>query len=169
MNFQSIIKFIPSLSYSIVFLALFFWQFIYTYDFIIKYFIDAKILILHGYLLVYLFGIQVIAVSLINLLHKYLIHKKSFVVVTTTTLLIFYIFSFADFYHIMNYFIKYPLPYNSIMGIVFFILLALGYNIYSLVLLLFKESMPISHILVFLILGVGYSIGFIHYYCKSIF
>jgi len=164
MIFQSIIKFIPSLLYSIVFLGLFYWQFLYVYDFIIHNFTQSKLFVLFGYLFIYIFWVPIVAISIVNLLHKYLIKAKSFVIITVITLLFFYILSFDDFYHIIDYFIKFPLSSTAIMGMIFFITLSLGYSLYSLGILYFRDSMPISHILIFLFLGLFYSIGFIHNY-----
>ncbi len=161
-----IIKFIPSLLYSIVFLGLFYWQFIWIYSFIIDYFIQYKLIVLYGYIFIYLFGIQIVTITIVNLLNNYLIKKVSFVAITVTTILIFYILSFHDFYHVIEYFIKYPLPYNSIMGMIFFIILSLGYSIYSIIILFFKKNIPLTHILIFSTLGLLYSGGFIYYYLK---
>ena len=169
MVFQSIIKFIPALLYSIVFLGLFYWQFLSVYDFIIHNFTQSKLFVLFGYLFIYIFWVPIVAISTVNLLQKYLIKAKSFVIITVITLLIFYILSFGDFYHIIDYFIKYPLPQTTIMGMIFFITLSLGYTLYSLGILYFIDSMPISHVLIFLSLGVIYSVGFIHYYCMPLF
>jgi len=169
MIFQSIIKLIPSLLYSIVFLALFYWQFLFIYDFIIHNFTESRLFVLFGYLFIYIFLIPIIAISIINLLNIYFIKMRSFVIITITTILFFYILSFDDFYHIINYFIKFPLSSIAIMGMIFFIMLSLGYGLYSIGILFFKKEMPISHILIFLFLGVFYSIGFIHYYCMPLF
>ena len=164
MIFQSIIKFIPALLYSIVFLWLFYWQFIYVYDFIINYFTTEKLSILYAYLFIYLFGIPIIAMTFINFLHKYLVKSKPFVITIATTLLIFYGLSFAEFYHVIEYFIHYPLTFNAIMGMIFLIILSLGYTLYSMSILFFKESMPLSHIAVFLLLSIVYGVLFIEQY-----
>jgi len=169
MIFQSIIKFIPSLLYSIVFLALFYWQFIFIDSFIINRFTESKLITQHGYLFIYIFLIPIIAISIINLLKKYIIKDKSFAIITIVTLLIFYILAFDKFYYTIEYFIKLPLPSTTITGMIFFMILSLGYTLYSLGILYYKDSMPISHILIFLFLGVFYSVGFIHYYCMALF
>jgi hypothetical protein len=168
MIFQFTIKFIPSLLYSIAFLGVFYWQFIETYSLIINYFTQYRLFVLYGYIFIYLFGVQIVAVSIINLLNNYLIKKASFVVITVMTMLIFYMLSFHDFYRVIDYFIKYPLPYNSIVGIIFFIMLSLGYSLYSIGVLFFKKNIPSLHIFIFFILGCLYSLGFIHFYCKPI-
>jgi len=169
MIFQSIIKFIPALLYSIVFLGLFFWQFISVYGFIIDHYKESKLFILYGYLFVYLFGVSIVAVTLINLIHRYLIKSIAFVTISIITLLIFYGLSFSDSYHIIDYFISYPLPSDSIMGMIFFIVLSVIYSLYSIGILFFKESIPLSHIVIFLGVGTAYSVGFIHYYCMPLF
>ena len=169
MIFQSIIKLIPSLLYSIAFLALFYWQFIFVYNFIIHNFTESKLFVLFGYLFVYIFLIPIIAISIINLLNIYFIKMRSFVIISVVTLLVFYILSFDDFYHIINYFIKFPLSSIAIMGMIFFITLSLGYALYSIGILFFRDNIPVSHVLIFLFLGVFYSVGFIHYYCMPLF
>ena len=169
MMFKSIIKFIPALLYSIVFLSIFYWQFLSVYDFIIHNFTESKLFVLFGYLFIYVFWVPIMAISIINLLQKYIIKAKSFVNITVITLIIFYTLSFNNFYHIIDYFIKFPLSPTAIIGMVFFMILSLGYGLYSLGILYFKDSMPISHILTFLFLGVFYSVGFIHYYCMPLF
>ena len=169
MTFQSIIKFIPSLLYSIVFLGLFYWQFISVYGSIIEHYKESKLFVLYGYLFIYLFGVPIITVSLINILHKYLIKNLAFVSITITTIFIFYGLSFGQFYHAIDYFIDYPLPFNSILGMIFFIIVSVVYNIFSIVILFFKKTIPLSHIVIFLGIGTAYSVGFIHYYCIPLF
>ncbi len=164
MIFQILSKFIPSLLYSIIFLGFFYWQFIYIYSLIIKHFSTYRLFILYGYMFIYLFGVQIVTVSLINLIDRYLIKKASFTIISISTMIIFYILSFHNFYHVIDYFIKYPLSYSAIIGIVFFILLSFGYSIYSIVLAILKKTIPLWHISVFLILAVIYSIGFIYFY-----
>jgi hypothetical protein len=169
MIFQSITKFIPALLYSIVFLGLFYWQFISVYGFIIDHYKESKLFVLYGYLFVYLFEVSIIAVTIINLIHKYLIKSISFIAISIMTLLIFYGLSFGEYYHIIDYFISYPLSPNSIMGMIFFIVLSVIYALYSIGILFFKESIPLSHIVIFLGVGTAYSVGFIHYYCMPLF
>jgi hypothetical protein len=169
MAFQSIIKFIPSLLYSIVFLGLFYWQFISVYSSIIEHYKESKLFILYGYLFIYLFGVPIVTVSLINILHKYLIQNIAFVVVTIVTILAFYVLSFSQFYHTIDYFINYPLPSNSILGMVFFIILSLIYSVSSIVILFFRKTMPLFYIVIFLGIGTVYSVGFIHRYCMPLF
>ena len=169
MAFQSIIRFIPSLLYSIVFLGLFYWQFISVYGSIIEHYRESKLFILYGYLFVYLFGVPLVTVSLINILHKYLIKNIAFVVVSIATILIFYGLSFGQFYHIIDYFIDYSLPYDSILGMIFFIILSIIYGVFSIAILFFKKTIPLFYIVIFLGIGTVYSISFIHYYCMPLF
>ena len=164
MIFQILSNFIPSLLYSIIFLGFFYWQFIYIYSLIIEQFSTYRLFVLYGYIFIYLFGVQIVTVSLINLIDRYLIRRASFIIISISTIIIFYILSFHNFYHVIEYFVKYPLSYSAIIGIIFFILLSFGYSIYGIVMALFKKSMPLLHILFFLIVGVVYSIGFIYFY-----
>ncbi len=164
MIFQILSNFILSLLYSIIFLGFFYWQFIYIYSLIIEQFSTYRLFVLYGYIFIYLFGVQIVTVSLINLIDRYLIRRASFIIISISTIIIFYILSFHNFYHVIEYFVKYPLSYSAIIGIIFFILLSFGYSIYGIVMALFKKSMPLLHILFFLIAGVVYSIGFIYFY-----
>lgn len=159
MVIRSITKLIPALIYSIVILYLFYWQFNYLYAFIIQYFNEAKLITLYAYLFVYLFGVNIVTTTIINLLH-YLIRTNAFVFITMATLLIFYGLSFQEFYHIIEYFIAYPLSFYEILGVIFFILLTFGYNLYSIAILFFKTRMPFLHILIFLMIAVGYALYF---------
>jgi len=169
MALKSIIKFIPSLLYSIVFLGLFYWQFITVYGSIIEHYKESKLFILYGYLFIYLFGVPIVTVSIINILHNYLIKNIAFVAVTVVTILVFYGLSFGQFYHAIDYFVSYPIPSNSILGMIFFIILSIVYSIYSISILFFKKNMPLSHIVIFLGIGTTYSVGFIHLYCMKLF
>ncbi len=167
MIFQLLSKFIPSLLYSIIFLGIFYWQFIYVYSLIIEHFSIYRLFILYSYIFIYLFGVQIVMVSFINLVNIYFIKRASFIVVSISTIIIFYILSFHNFYHVIDYFIKYPLSYSGIMGIIFFILLSFGYSIYSIVMAFLKKNIPLWHISIFLIFGVLYSSGFIYFYSIS--
>ena len=168
MAFQSIIRFIPSLLYSIVFLGLFYWQFISVYGSIIEHYRESKLFILYGYLFIYLFGVPIVTVSLINVLHKYLIKNIAFVIVSIVTILIFYGLSFGQFYHIIDFFINYPLSHDSILGMIFFIILSIIYSIFSIAILFFRKTIPLFYIVIFLGIGTAYSVGFIHYYCMPL-
>ncbi len=165
--FQSRIKFIPSLLYSIIILALFYWQFNVQYSTIIANFTEEKLSILYAYLFIYLFGILIFTITMVNLLH-YLAKDKAFVIITLLTLIIFYALSFGEFYHIIKYFINYPFDSNTIMGMIFFMLLSLGYALYSMSILYFKDRMPFSHILIFSLLSGGYVLYFINQYTPSL-
>jgi hypothetical protein len=167
MIFKSITKFTPSLLYSVLVLALFYWQFNTSYHSIIMHFTEAKLSTLYGYLFLYLFGVLMVTTTLTNLLHYFLLRERAFVAITLTTLLLFYGFSFKEFYHIIEYFINYPLSNNEIIGMVFFMILVLGEALYSIILLLFRDRMPLSHLIIFFILGGGYILYFINYIIKS--
>ena len=162
MIFKLLSKIIPSLLYSIIFLGIFYWQFIYIYSLIIEKFSTDRLFILYEYIFIYLFGVLILTVSIINLIDIYIIKRATFTIISISTIIIFYILSFHNFYHIIEFFIKYPLSYSAIMGIIFFILLSFGYGIYSVFIALFKKSIPLWHISIFLILGLLYSIGFIY-------
>ncbi len=166
--FQSLIKVIPSLLYSILLLALFYWQFNTQFTSIINAFSQEKLSLLYAYLFLYLFGLFLLVITVVNLIH-YLIHEKAFVVITLCTLTIFYLFSLTDFAYVMEYFIHYPLDSYTIMGMIFFMVLIFAYALYSMVILYFKDTMPLSHIITFVLLALGYMLYFIQNYGKPLF
>ncbi len=168
MIFKNLIKFIPALIYSVVILGIFYWQFNTLYSVIIESFKEEKLSILYTYLFIYLFGVYMLTIGVINLLNNILLKNRYFVQITSLTLLIFYGFSFQEFYHIIQYFIDYPLSQNSIMGIFFFIILSFGYSIYTIIMLFFKEHVPLTHTLIFLLLGVAYALYFINNYGRPL-
>ncbi|MCK5854564.1 MAG: hypothetical protein KAG56_05035 [Sulfurovaceae bacterium] len=168
MIFKKIVKFIPALIYSLVVLGIFYWQFNSVYSSIIENFKDEKLSTLHTYLFLYLFSIYILTITLINLVDYFILKNRLFVQITSFTLLLFYGFSFQEFYHLIEYFIDYPLSQNNIMGILFFVLLSFGYSLYSIIALFFKEHIPLSHTLVFLLLGMSYALYFMHHYGKPL-
>ena len=157
---QSIIKTIPSMLYSIVLLALFYWQFNDQYALLINRFSDAKLSVLYGYLFIYLFGTFMLMTTLVNLIHA-MIHQKAFVIITLLTLVIFYALSLENFAHIIQYFIHYPFDTYTIMGMIFFMLLSFVYALYSMGILYFKTAIPWSHLLIFVVLGLLFVLYFI--------
>lgn len=169
MIFKKIVKFIPALIYSVLVLGLFYWQLNSLYPYIIEHFKEERLLTLYSYLFVYLFGIYILTTASINLLNNIILHNRLFVQISSFTLLIFYAFSFQKFYHIIKYFIEYPLSQNTIIGSMFFIFLSFGYSLYSIIILLLKAYMPLSHILLFLLTGVIYALYFIHTYATPLY
>ena len=168
MIFKKIIKFIPALIYSVVILGIFYWQFNTLYSVIIESFKEEKLSTLYTYLFLYLFGVYMLTVGIINLLDHLILKNRRFVQITSLTLLIFYGFSFQEFYHIIEYFIDYPLSQNTIMGIFSFMILSFGYSLYSIIMLFFKEHIPLTHTLIFLLLGVGYALYFMHHHGRPL-
>ena len=168
MVFKKIIKFIPALIYTVLILGIFYWQFNTLYSVIIESFKEEKLSTLYTYLFLYIFGVYMLTTGIINLLDTLILKNRYFVQITSLTLMIFYGFSFQEFYHIIEYFIDYPLSQNAIMGIFFFVILSFGYSLYTLVMLFFKEHIPLTHSLIFLLLGVGYALYFMHNYGKPL-
>ena len=159
MIIRSLTRSIPALIMSTLVLALFYWQFNYIYEEIINYFREERLSLMFAYLFIYLFGIHIATMTLTNLLH-YIIKHPAFVFIVGVTLLIFYGFSFKEFYHIIEYFIQYPLPYRDIIGIIFFMILTFGYTLYSIAILFFKRAAPILHVAIFSFVGIGYALYF---------
>ena len=164
MIFKKIVKFIPSLIYTVLMLGIFYWQFNTVFSTIIESLKEERLLTLYSYLFIYLFGVYIFTIGVINLLHHSILHNQLFVQITSLILLLFYGFSFQEFYHIIEYFIEYPLSSNSIIGVFFFIFLSFGYSLYSIIILIFKEHMPLSHTLIFLLLALLYALYFINSY-----
>ena len=168
MILKKIVKFIPALIYSVLILGVFYWQFNTLYSVIIESFKEEKLSTLYTYLFLYIFGIYMLTIGVIHLLDYLILKNRYFVQITSLTLLFFYGFSFQEFYHIIEYFIDYPLSQNTIIGIFCFIILNFGYGLYTIIMLFFKKHIPWNHTLIFLLLGIGYSLYFMHNYGKPI-
>ena len=96
------------------------------------------------------------------------IKSKVFPIVSIVILLIFYALSYDILKDIINYFLTLPLSENATMGFILFIVGTFSYSLYSLFILFFKEAVPITHTLIFTLLGLGYSAYFIDFYCYPI-
>ena len=168
MVFKKIVKFIPALIYSVLILGVFYWQFNTLYSTIIESFKEEKLSTLYTYLFLYLFGVYMAMMGLIQLLDYFILKNRYVIQITSLILLLFYGFSFHQYYHIIEYFINYPLSQNSIMGMFFFMILNFGYSFYSIIILFFKEHIPVTQTLVFLLVGLTYMLYFMHNYGKPI-
>jgi hypothetical protein len=146
----------------------FFWQFTTIYPFIIEHFTESTLYVLYSHLIIYTFLVFILVVSLINLLNYFLLKSKIFIVITLLTLLMFYILSYNVFSNLFFYFLNFPVSEDTIMGLVLFIVTALGYSFYSLVVLFFDKFIPLTHIFIFTSLGVAFSAFFIHSNCYPI-
>lgn len=159
---------IRPLFFTTLLIALFYWQFVHTYAYIIEHFTDEKLSTLYGHLFIYTFLASTLFVSTTNLLHYFLIKSKLFVTLSIMVLLSFYTLSYTVFYDVTYYFILYPLSDYAIMGLVLFIVGTFAYTLYSVVVLFFKNSMPLLHVFVFTLLAFVYSLGFIDVYCYPV-
>jgi len=133
MIYKLILKIIPSLLYSIIFLIIFYWQFIYLYGMIIDRFSNVTFSLLYKYIFLYTYGVLILSVTVINLIYSYLIRDKIFTLISLISIFIFYILSFEDMYHIIEFFIKFPIYTNGVIFTIFFVVLAFGYLVYSII------------------------------------
>ena len=168
MYLKIIEKSILPLFFSTLIVGLFYWQFTYLYAYIIEKFTNDKLSTLYAHLFIYIFLVHILFVSINNLLNYFLIKSKLFIAVSIIAILVFYTLSYAVLDDVTNYFISYPLSDNALMGMVLFIVGTFSYSLYSLGILLFKNSIPLIHILVFSLLALVYSAGFIDTYCYPI-
>jgi len=168
MNLNFIQKSVFPLFFATIFLGVFYWQFTHIYPFVIEYFRKEKLSLLYGHLFIYSFLVQVLYVSLINLINNYLIKSKIFLITSIGILIIFYLISFSHLNNILQYFINYPLSDNAIIGIIFFVVLTFGYSLYSIISPFIKNFIPLSHLFIFTLLATLYSGMFINTYCYPI-
>jgi len=158
MIYKFILKSIPSLLLTIIFLAIFYGQFIYIYALIIESFKDSKLSILYIYIFLYTYGILILSVTIINLFYKYLIQDRIFIVVTLISIFIFYILLFKDIYHIIEFFLRFSLYFNSKFLTIFFIVLAFSYTLYSLIMGLLGRGVTLLQIISIVSITIIYSI-----------
>lgn len=146
----------------------FFWQFSTLYPLIIDNFRSDKLSILYSHLIIYTFLVFILFTSFTNLINHFILKSKIFITVTIISILIFYALSSSVIHDLFSYFIDLPISENSLMGLVLFIVTAIGYALYSLLLLIFNKFIPLSHIIIFTLFGLIYSILFINSYCYPI-
>jgi len=168
MNITLIEKSIIPLLVATLLLGGFFWQFTTIYSFIIENFTTDRLYVLYSHLIIYTFLVFILIVSLVNLLNHFLLKSKVFITISVVTLIIFYILSYDVFRDLFRYFLDFPLSEDSLMGLVLFVVTTFGYALYSLLLLFFNRFIPLTHILIFTILGVAYSAFFINTNCYPI-
>ena len=146
----------------------FFWQFTTIYPFIINNFSSYKLSVLYSHLIIYTFLVFILFTSFANLINNFFLKSKFFLAITLLICLFFYALLNDLVNDLLDYFITLPLSENTMMGLILFNVTAIGYSIYSLILLLFNKFIPLSHIIIFTLLGLGYSTFFINNYCYPI-
>jgi hypothetical protein len=146
----------------------FFWQFTTIYPFLIDNFSNAKLSILYTHLMIYTFLVFILFSSFANLLNHFFLKSKLFIAITLLSVLFFYFLSSSVISDLFHYFLHLPLSEDALMGLVVFMVTTLGYALYSLFLLFFNKFIPLSHILIFTLLGLTYSALFINTHCYSI-
>ena len=146
----------------------FFWQFSTVYPFLIDNFSKDKLSVLYSHLIIYTFLVFILFTSFTNLLNHFILKSKFFILVTLLVSLVFYTLLNSVINDLFRYFINLPISENTLMGLLLFIVTTIGYALYSLVLLFFNKFIPLSHILIFTLLGLSYSALFINSYCYPI-
>ncbi len=126
MVYQFILKLIPSLIYTVIFLSIFYWQFIYIYSFLIRSFGNHQLEILYIYIFVYTYGVLILSVTLINIFYKYLINNIAFILFSLVSIIIFYILSFRDIYHIIEFLLRLSTDDDRKLLMVFLLFCLLG-------------------------------------------
>ena len=168
MSINLIQKSLIPLIVSTLLLGVFYWQFTYVYAFLIENFTKDKLSVLYFHLFIYSFLVLILFISLINLLNFSLIKSKNFHTVTISVLLFFYTLSYSIHIEVFQYLLNYPLSDNSIMGAILFVVGTFSYTLYSLVSFIFNKFIPLTHILIFTMLGVGYAVFFINTHCYPV-
>jgi len=153
---------------ALLFIGLFYFQFLYTYPFLIENFREEPLFMLYSHLFLYAFVILVLFTTLINTLNHFFIKSKIFVISTLVTLSLFYILIYPVIADLFNSLLEYKFDEKRTMGIVFFVISSLGYILYSLTIMAFKRFIPLSHTLFFLLISLLYSAFFINHYCYPI-
>jgi len=168
MSINLIQKSLIPLLVSTLLLGVFYWQVTYVYAFLIENFIEDKLSTLYFHLFIYLFLVLILFVSLVNLLNFFLIKSKIFSILTISMLLVFYALSYSIYVEIFQYLLNFSLSENVIMGAILFVVGTFGYSLYSIFALIFNKFIPLTHILIFTLLGLGYAVFFINIYCYPI-
>jgi len=153
---------------AVLFIGLFYFQFLYTYPFLIENFREEPLFMLYSHLFLYAFVILVLFTTLVNTINHFFIKSKVFVISTLLTLSVFYMVIYPVISDLFNFLLEYKFDETTTMGIVFFIISSLGYILYSLIIMAFKRFIPLSHTLFFLLVSLLYSALFINYYCYPI-
>jgi len=156
MIYKLILRIIPSLIYSVIFLVIFYEQFLYIYNFIINKFSNMPFYILYKYVFLYTYGILILAITIVNLFSNFLIKDKIFLLITLISISIFYILSFEDMYHIIKFFIKFPTYTDGIIFTIFFVVLAFGYLIYSIILAILGRNISKLEIILLMMITIVY-------------
>ncbi|SFV67222.1 hypothetical protein MNB_SV-14-1082 [hydrothermal vent metagenome] len=146
----------------------FFWQFSTIYPFLIENFSNTKLSVLYAHLIIYTFVVLIFFTSFANLVNHFILKSKLFITITLLVSLVFYTLLNSVINDLFRYFINLPLSENMLMGLVLFIVTSIGYALYSLALLLFNRFIPLSHIVIFTLLGLGYSAFFINSLCYPV-
>ncbi len=134
MVYQFILKLIPSLIYTVIFLSIFYWQ-LYIFIVLIRSFGNHQLEILYMYIFVYTYGVLILSVTLINIFYKYLISNIAFILFSLVSIIIFYILSFRDIYHIIEFLLRLSADEDRKLLIVF-LLFVFGYAIYTMFMVL---------------------------------
>jgi hypothetical protein len=142
----------------------FYWQFITIYTYIIEHFTTSKLSVIYTYLIIYSFLILILSVSFINFLNHFLLKSKTFITITIGTLLLFYALSYNVFVDLFRYFLSLPLEEDAFMGLILFTVMSFSYALYTLFIPFFSRFIPLVHVLLFTLLGLGYSVFFISSY-----
>ncbi|RUM70639.1 MAG: hypothetical protein DSZ07_01995 [Sulfurovum sp.] len=146
----------------------FFWQFSTIYPFIINNFSSYKLSVLYSHLIIYTFLVFILFTSFVNFINHFILKSKFFIATTLLVSLLFYALINNLVHDLIDYFITLPLSEDTLMGLILFIVTTIGYTLYSLILLFFNKFIPLSHIIIFTLLGLSYSAFFINSYCYPI-
>lgn len=168
MNITLIEKSILPFFFAILFIIAFYWQFIYTYAFLIEHFKESKLSSLYAHLLIYSFLVFSTFLFLMNIINNLILKSKVFITTIVISLFIFYGFSYEVLLSSLTFFISYPLSTYATMFLVLFVVSTVIYGIYTLGTLIFNKFIPFGHSLVFLFIAIMYGAWFIDFHAYPI-
>lgn len=164
MTFKIIEKSILPFSFAVVIMLTFTWKFPSIYHLIIENFKEEKLSILYAHLFIYSFLAFNLLLFIGNIINTAFIRSKAFILTIVITTFVFYGLSHHTFLDTINYFLEYPLPQETLLLMILFIVSTLIYGIYSMITLIFNSFVPILHSFVFVTVAISYTLWFIHNY-----
>jgi len=168
MNINLIQKSIIPLTLSTLLIGSFYWQFTYSYAYLIENFKAEKLSSIYSYLFIYSFFILTLFVSLANIINHFFLKSKLFISTIIIAFLVFYALISEPLGNIIHYFLRLSFDESMVMGMVMFVVSTIGYALYSLIILLFNRFVPLLHIALFTLFSLLYSLFYIDSFCLPI-
>jgi len=168
MNINLIQKSIIPLTLSTILIGFFYWQFTYSYGYLIENFKEEKLSFIYSYLFIYSFFILTLFISIANTINHFFLKSKLFISIVIVAFLLFYALISEPLGNLISYFLGLSLDETIVIGMVMFVLSSLGYALYSVIVLFFKRFVPLIHIALFTLFSLLYTLFFIDSFCMPI-